>query len=127
MKKSAIRHPQGTAEFVVQHGRRQISRGRNPSEPFDGIRNPREAFIVASLIVSGRCGCGGPIENFVGCLSYYGSEDHLLDTAQEEFMRHAGNGFGFSFDPEDAMMSMHLQAHGMTHETSVVVLTAALE
>jgi hypothetical protein len=46
-KSDVLKFTPGTAEYVVMHGRYQISRGRNPSESFLWISNPRFAFSVA--------------------------------------------------------------------------------
>lgn len=47
MIKADITFPRGTAEFVIQHAHWQRSRGRGPSEPFNGIRNPAAALKAA--------------------------------------------------------------------------------
>ena len=122
MKKSAIKHPRGTAEFIVQHGDWQSSRGRNPSEPFGAIRNPQKAFEAACRIVRPRCGCGGPIQKGLGCLDYLNSEWYDFDVMHETMMRLGGLGFGTQSDPENSMMSMHLQSRGMSYEQSEAIL-----
>lgn len=65
-----------------------------------------------------RCGCGGEIKQGAGCLTYNGSDDHQSDAQHEDFMRHYGRGFGSCAYPDsfDAMMSMHLQANGLTFD-----------
>jgi hypothetical protein len=125
MKKSGITQPRGTAEFVVEHARWQLSRGRNPSEPFESIQNPREALTVALRALHGMCGCGGFIELGLGCTRYLGSEVHDFDVMSEGMMRSGGLGFGVALDPGEAIMSMHLQTNGLSFERSEAVLCAA--
>lgn len=122
MKKSAITHEPGTAEFVVAHGNWQISRGRNPSLSFNDILNPREAFNTAKRILDGGCGCGGDVVERIGCTSYYGSYRYFDDMSHEDMMRHGGLGFAVNRDVSEATMSFHLQANGLSYEQAEAVL-----
>lgn len=50
MDKSMLnRYTRGTAEYVVAHAMWQHSRGRRPSEPFMGFKNPATALAVARM------------------------------------------------------------------------------
>lgn len=69
-----------------------------------------------------KCGCGGEIEQGVGCLAYSGSDDHQQDAQHEDFMRAGGLGFGVNLDSFDAMMSSHLQANGFTFDEATTVM-----
>lgn len=63
-----------------------------------------------------RCGCGGELNEKGYCLIYWDSKDFDLDVSHELTMRAGGLGFGVSLSADDAMMSMHRQAHGATYE-----------
>jgi len=69
-----------------------------------------------------KCGCGGEIKQGVGCLSYNGSEEHDDDIQHERMMRHGGFGFGEHSEPDESMMSAHLQANGLSFETTEEIL-----
>jgi len=69
-----------------------------------------------------KCGCGGNIEEGVGCVTYNGSDDHMQDAQHEDFMRAGGMGFGIYFDSFNAMMSMHLQANGLSFDKATTIL-----
>lgn len=127
MKKAEITHPRGTAEFVIEHARWQQSRGRNPSEPFKHIRDPRKAFELASRVVAGLpplCGCGGEIIQGTGCDKYLDSSWYGSDVAEESHRWTCGLGFGSAVlaCPSDATMSMHLQCFGLSPAEAVDVL-----
>lgn len=48
MKKSQVtQFPIGSAKYVIMHAKWQISRGRQSSESFLGVTNPREALVFA--------------------------------------------------------------------------------
>ncbi len=66
MKKSLLRNlARYSAEYVVAHGRRQISRGRQPSMAFGAIRNPRIAFLAAVKVRDCELSGGGRDYNVV--------------------------------------------------------------
>lgn len=69
-----------------------------------------------------QCGCGGKIEQGVGCLAYSGSDDHVQDAQHEDVMRTGGMGFRVHADSFNAMMSMHLQSNGLDFKASEAVL-----
>lgn len=53
MDKSSFEHQlRESAEYVIAHAKWQRSRGRRPSEPFMGIRNPAEALRVAQALIA---------------------------------------------------------------------------
>jgi hypothetical protein len=57
MQKQVVEYwPQNSMEHVATHGAWQHSRGRQPSEPYLDIRNPREAYAQAlsDLALSGE-------------------------------------------------------------------------
>jgi hypothetical protein len=46
-KKHLLHWPHGSAEHVIAHALRQRDRGRQPSESYKGIRNPKKALDAA--------------------------------------------------------------------------------
>lgn len=71
-----------------------------------------------------HCGCGGDIIEGVGCQQYSRSEDLNLAVNSETMMRVGGLGFGQSvFDSADtAVMSLHLQQNGLSHQQAEAIL-----
>jgi hypothetical protein len=55
MKKTFRQFEHGTADFVVHHGRHMASRGKNPSMPYMGLKNPQQALVVATYTLNGYC------------------------------------------------------------------------
>ena len=41
--------PVGSPEFVVAHARYKESRGKRPSMPYNGERNPKKALMMATV------------------------------------------------------------------------------
>lgn len=74
------------------------------------------------MTVDQKCGCGGEIEKGIGCITYNGSSVHMQDAQHEDFRRSEGLGFDTASDSFDAMMSMHLQANGLTFDQTVEVM-----
>lgn len=71
-----------------------------------------------------KCGCGGDIKDGDGCITYMGSDNHDHDCEQEMFMRAGGLGFGMDMEAGPAMMSAHLQDHGLSFEDIEAILLA---
>ncbi len=88
MKKYALsQHAQGSAEEVVAHAKWCHSRGRNPSMPFVGQRNPRKALSVAEAVIA-----GAKHADFIGQLgelvARHKSYDEMTDVEIEVAARH---------------------------------------
>jgi hypothetical protein len=77
-----------------------------------------------TTVLPTTCGCGGKIEEGVGCVQYLNSDDFDLHTSSEMMMRAGGMGFGqLVFDSaDDAMMSMHLQHNGLGPKQAEAIL-----
>lgn len=125
MKKSAIIHPRGSAQYVVEHAAWQHARGRNPSERFQDFDNPREALRVATNLVFGCCGCGGDILPGQGCEPYLWDPSYDWHLSDESMRWHYGLGFGSQefTSPIESIMSMHLQQWGMSREQAHAIIT----
>ena len=52
--KTFQQHPVGSAAYVVEHAKFASSRGRNPSQPFLGKRDPRKALVSARSILEAQ-------------------------------------------------------------------------
>lgn len=68
------------------------------------------------------CGCGGEIEQGVGCLAYLDGDRLETDVLHEGMMRGGGMGFATQYDSHTAMMSAHLQANGLGFEEASAIL-----
>ncbi|MBN1585678.1 hypothetical protein JW899_04940 [Candidatus Uhrbacteria bacterium] len=53
-KKQVERYPSWSAEYILAHAEWQKSRGRKPSMPYQGIRNPKKALILALKIAEDK-------------------------------------------------------------------------
>lgn len=83
-----------------------------------------ECGAPSKLVEEKKCGCGGEIKQDEGCVKYHGSDAHFQDAQHENMMRAGGLGFGTAYydDSSTAMMSMHLQANGLSPEEASAIL-----
>lgn len=71
-----------------------------------------------------KCGCGGDIHPPDGCMKYYASDEfaHAVDAIQMMWAGGMGPGQSVYESPDQAEMSGHLRANGLTQDQADAIL-----